>query len=68
MNWRNKPPTEKQLEYIKALSNQYGCEFIGTTRGEACDFLDHWGEIDHREIQLESWYFEALHENAGDRI
>ena len=68
MSWRNKLPTEKQLGYIKALSDQYGCKFTGTTRGEACDFLDHWCEIDRRENELEGWYFACYHEDAGDRI
>ena len=68
MTWRNKPPTEKQLNYIQLLSDEYGCEFTGKTRGEACDFLDYWTKIDEQRCKEDSWYFECLHENAGDRI
>ena len=39
-NWRNLPPTEKQLELISEL--QWMGEFKGKTRGEASDFISKY--------------------------
>lgn len=38
-NWREMEPTEKQLEFIDAIEKAVGVEFVGTTRGEACEFI-----------------------------
>lgn len=42
-NWRNLPPTKKQLEVISEL--QWLCEFKGKTRGEASDFISKYLEL-----------------------
>ena len=40
MNWRSDKPTYKQLNYIKFLEDDYGVKFVGTTKGEASEFID----------------------------
>jgi hypothetical protein len=35
MNWRDDPPTEKQLRFLRQL----GCPTIPRSKGEACDLI-----------------------------
>ena len=44
MNWRNDKPTYKQLNFIKELEDEFGCKFVGTTKGEATDFISKWAK------------------------
>lgn len=67
-NWRDDKPTYKQLNYIKELEDEYGCSFTGTTKGEASDFINTWAEHDRKRRELDGFYQECLHGEAGDRI
>ena len=40
--WRDEAPTEKQLKLIHSLEKQFGITFNGSTKGEACDFIDKY--------------------------
>ena len=55
-NWRDLPPTEKQLEYISNIE-EFGVQtpkFTGTTRGEASDYIDKYKDM--LELgQMSSW-------------
>ena len=66
MEWKNKQPTLKQLQLIKALELDCGVEFTGKTRGEACDYisarLDDPG-MDDRATEHEQWTPEAIFES-----
>lgn len=53
MTWRDKEPTEYQLEYIEAILEF--CEyqvpaFTGTTRGEASDYIAKYGKIAQEDV------------------
>ena len=53
MSWRNKPITEKQKECITAMQefSHYPIPiFNGTTRGEASDYIDEYGELAHENV------------------
>lgn len=42
-NWRNDPPTVRQLDFIDIIrkkSSMYLPLFIGSTKGEASDYID----------------------------
>ena len=48
--WRLRPITEKQKECIADMQeySQYPIPvFTGTTRGEASDYIEKWGELAH---------------------
>lgn len=52
MTWRDKEPTEKQLECIATMMefSPYPLpQFTGTTRGEASDYIDKWGKLAHED-------------------
>ena len=55
MNWRNDKPTRKQLEYIRALEDDYGVTFDGTTKGEAADFIDECYNRFHIGLRNVEW-------------
>ena len=43
--WRDLPPTDKQLAYIRSFGNCIDCyDFKGTTRGDACDYIDRYSK------------------------
>ena len=53
MNWREKEPTQKQIECIKSMmefSDYPIPRFTGTTRGEASDYIDKYGKIAHENV------------------
>lgn len=39
-DWKELPPTEKQLEFIGSISSLTGVAFNGTTRYEASAYID----------------------------
>ena len=50
MNWRDKEPTEKQLQFIADIQefSPYSSPlFTGKTRGEASDYIDKYGKDAH---------------------
>ena len=64
MNWRNLPPTQKQLDYIAELcemSDHPLPRYEGKTRGEASDWINANASSAHT-------MFYNPHEDAGDRI
>lgn len=65
-NWRDDPATEKQLAYIEEM-HEFSAfpipAFTGTTKGEACDFIDRWSKVAH-----EGFDFAGHADNFGDRI
>lgn len=51
--WRDKEPTEKQLEeiaYIREFSAYNPPLFKGTTRGEASDYIGRYGKLAHEDV------------------
>ena len=53
MTWRYKEPTEKQLECISEMmefSSYPIPKFVGTTRGEASDYIDKYGKIAYEDV------------------
>ena len=53
MNWREKEPTQKQIEYIQSMMEFSGYpipRFTGTTRGEASDYIDKYEKIAHENV------------------
>jgi len=47
-NWRDKEPTEKQLQFIANMEefSEYPLEhFTGKTRGEACDWITRYKDL-----------------------
>ena len=62
MNWRDKQPTEKQIELIKEMHSYCRIpDFEGKTRGEASDYIDKYMDIYKLETTsawcLEHGYF-----------
>ena len=45
MNWKNDKPTNKQLNLIKDLENEFGEKFAGTTKGEAANYIRKWMKV-----------------------
>lgn len=53
MSWRDKPITEKQKDCIAEMQefSHYPIPlFTGTTRGEASDYIDKYGELAYEDI------------------
>ena len=70
-NWRNDPPTEKQMMYIRIIEGIIPEKFKGTTKGEACDYISAFKEIDREMNEWAEFYGEVqaiMNEDAGDRI
>lgn len=47
-DWRDKPITDKQKEFIRTIEEYcayFPPKFTGTTRGEASDYIDRWGKL-----------------------
>ena len=55
MNWRSDKPTYKQLNYIKFLEDDYGVKFVGTTKGEASEFIDKCYKYFRIDLRNEEW-------------
>ena len=56
-SWRDKKPTEKQLELIRDMEefSEYPLpKFVGKTRGEAHDWIQGYGKLAHES----SWAIE----------
>lgn len=49
-NWKTDKPTYKQLNFIKELEDEFGEEFIGTTKGEAYEYINKWVKILNQDI------------------
>jgi len=52
-NWRDKEPTEKQLKLIaeiREFSEYSPPPFDGTTRGEACDWIQKHLKLAHESL------------------
>lgn len=65
-DWRSDPATEKQLTYIQEMQEFSALPipmFIGSTKGEASDYIDRWSERAH-----EAFDFGGHGDNYGDRI
>ena len=63
MNWRDKEITEKQMNLIECImefSYFSPPKFVGTTRGEASDYINK-----HVKLAFED---PMIDDNAGDRI
>ena len=57
MNWRNLPPTQKQLDYIAELREMSELPlppYKGSTRGEASDWID--ANISRAHHTALNWY------------
>lgn len=53
MRWRDKPITEKQKNCIAEMQefSHYPIPlFTGTTRGEASDYIDKYGELAYEDV------------------
>ena len=53
MGWRDDPITEKQKECIQDMiefSDYPLPKFIGTTKGEASDYIDKYGKLAHEDV------------------
>jgi len=53
MNWKDKEITEKQKNYIIAMieHSEYPLPpFIGTTRGQASDYINEYSKIAHESL------------------
>ena len=67
MSWRDDPITEKQEQLIAdmeeeaCMNDAFIPAFIGTTKGEASDYISNY---------LQACHYSAYnpHEDAGDRI
>lgn len=49
-DWKNEPATEKQLAYIAEMQEFSTFpipKFTGTTKGEACNYIDKYSKIAH---------------------
>ena len=69
MDWRNKQPTQRQMELIRALSAHYHIPFKGTTRGEACAYITFFLGSEAKKEDKEPWAGEAIFESMwGDCI
>lgn len=63
MNWRDKEITEKQMnliEYIMEFSYFNPPKFVGTTRGEASDYINKYAKLAFEDPTVD--------DNAGDRV
>ena len=50
-NWKQEPVTEKQKKLImemREFSEHSIPVFVGTTKGEAADYIDKWLAISHK--------------------
>lgn len=66
IKWRNDPITEKQRRYIEEMQEFSDFpipKFIGTTKGEAHDYIERWSKRAH-----EAFDFDSHGDNYGDRI
>ena len=53
MSWRDEPATEKQLRYCQEIyenSEYYPPQFMGTTKGEASDYIDKHARLAHENL------------------
>ena len=52
MKWKQEPITEKQKDYIQMMQ-EFSCyplpRFTGTTKGEASDYIERYGELAHED-------------------
>lgn len=65
-DWKHQPATEKQLAYIAEMQEFSDFPlppFTGTTKGEACLYIDKWSGTAH-----EAFDFDGHGDNYGDRI
>lgn len=50
MTWRDDKPTYKQLNFIKDIEAEVGEKFVGTTKGEAAEYIDKWAKYLSEDI------------------
>lgn len=58
MSWHELPVTQAQLQYIEELQDmsEYPLpQFLGTTRGEASDYIEAWVKVAHERIVDDNW-------------
>lgn len=58
MDWRDKPITDKQAEYISDMMefSAYPIPpFNGDTRGEAADYIDRYGKLAHEDVNSKTF-------------
>jgi len=66
LEWRKDPVTDKQLAYISEMQEYSDFPipaFIGTTKGEASDFINRWSKVAHEKFD-----YDGHADNYGDRI
>lgn len=70
LNWRNKPPTERQIAYIMQMQEDAGINgaiplprFTGKTRGETSDYIDA-----NKGKRFKSFDYAGHGDNYGDRV
>lgn len=53
LNWRDEPATEQQLQYIYGMQRFSVIDlpyFNGTTKGEACDYIEKYREFAYMNL------------------